>query len=288
MSRLLSALRTNVNSARRFLTIAAAAPDRANRRKAARAILANGSSSVNVAAAQALADEGFAPWQLDPQMWADLAETYRQLAERAQRPAENRRSGKAFFEEALATSDLQKYPALLDMALEPRLLSTVMRGMGLVPHLESVEIYISRPNTSPGLQASQLWHRDVNDAAIVKLFVYLNDVGEPNGPFTFIPARASSQVPHGPDHYMPDAHIDTRLGRGEWRKVEGRAGTAFLIDTHRCLHFGSRCTEPRIAYISTYSSGGKFGDHARKWQEILGGRAAQLSDMQRTVCGLSS
>jgi hypothetical protein len=160
---------------------------------------------------------GHAPWRLEAA--ADLLAAYDAVC--ADRPAE----------------DLLVHPAFVDAALHPLVLSTVTAAMGLVPHLECIEVYVSRPS-SDALSISQPWHRDVNDKATIKLFVYLNDVDDDTGPFTFIPADCSERVPRNLAHYMSHAQISGFVSGSDWRRTLG--GTAFLIDTSRCLDFGSR------------------------------------------------
>lgn len=194
-----------------------------------------------------------------------------------------RSTGKAFFEESLTLADLQSYPALVSVALEERLLRVVMSNLGMVPHLESVEVVVSHP-THGELTASQLWHRDVNDRRLLKLFVYLGDVDDAQGPFTYLPADLSASIPSDGKHYLTDDQVAPKR---VWASVKGPAGTAFLIDTGRCYHCGSRCTKPRVAYIATYSCGIRYMKYASRWNEILGRRAQSLSALQRAVCGLA-
>jgi hypothetical protein len=232
-----------------------------------------------------LAKEGFSSCILPEKVRTDLLETWRVLAGEADDPGLARTTGKAFMNERLADKALKMHPALLAASLEPNVLSAVTEAMGMIPHLESIDVIESRPNTS-GLSSSQLWHYDVNDARIIKLFVYLEDCGPENGPFTFVPADASQSVARRVGHYVDDKRLAEVVPENRWEKIEGAAGTAFLIDTGRCYHFGSRCEKPRVAMIATYSSGLKFMRRASLWGEIL--EAQPLSPLQRAVCGIES
>jgi hypothetical protein len=232
-----------------------------------------------------LASLGFTPWQLDPGVVQELRKAWREI-EGAPSDRVERSTGKLFFRESLSLDDLKSKLVFVDLALDERLLRTVMKEFGLLPHLESVEVVVSHP-TSGALTASQLWHRDVNDRRLLKLFVYLEDVGEPQGPFTFLPAEASARVPRHAEHYLHDASIAATVPASEWTSVLGAAGTSFLIDTGRCFHCGSRCTERRVAYIATFSSGIKYMKYADQWAQILGERVNGLSELQRAVCDLA-
>lgn len=266
----------------------AAGSERRRRRQALQAY------SPSITAGQAaidpngLARTGFSQARLDPVALQALLQAWAALdaaAERAgTRGAQKRNTGKAFFRERLDEEALARHPAFVDMALSLPVLASAAAAMGQVPHFESVDIIESIPGTGAAA-ASQLWHYDVNDERIVKLFVYLEDCGPENGPFTFIEAGPSQRVTSAVGHYVPDEAISQHVPASQWRTVEGPAGTAFLIDTGRCYHFGSRCTSRRVAFIATYSSGLKFMPRSRLWPHLLHGRT--LDPLQRAVCGIA-
>jgi hypothetical protein len=59
------------------------------------------------------------------------------------------------------------------------------RYMGMVPRFVGNSFWHTYPGPTEERIASQLWHRDYNDRLLVKVFLYLNDVAEPNGPFEY-------------------------------------------------------------------------------------------------------
>mgnify|MGYP001560507948 CR=1 FL=1 len=109
--------------------------------------------------------------------------------------------------------------------------------------------------------ASQQWHRDPEDKRMVKVFLYLNDVDEGAGPFTYLkyshdggkwrhlfpqePPRGSPPMPSNVDDFIPK----------EDRVVcTGKAGTIIFCDTSG-LHKGGYVTRNnRIMYTSVYTS----------------------------------
>lgn len=265
----------------------AAAPDRRRRRHQLSRLGAAPASDEAALDPGQMDATGFSLARLDPVLTRDLLEAWRLRVaevERAGPTSGQRSTGKAFFREWLDDDALARHPAFVAMALATPVLASVARTMGQVPHLESVDILESLPDIRAPV-ASQLWHYDVNDERIVKLFVYLEDCGRDNGPFTFIDAGPSQRVSSAVGHYVPDATISAHVPVEMWRTVEGPAGTGFLIDTGRCYHFGSRCTRRRVAYIATYSSGLKFMPRARLWPGLLQARA--LGPLQRAVCGMT-
>lgn len=282
-------VRTRLQAARNRWRRVAAAPDRQRRRRLAQVLDMPSAEATSGHQVQDLTDDGFCRFGMEARLEQGLLADWQLLkqARTGHIRSAQRSTGKAFFEEVLSQQDLRAFPAFTAAALDERVLGTVLQAMGLVPHLESIDILTSTPHGA-SLSASQLWHYDVNDERIIKLFVYLEDCGPRNGPFTYIPAGASQRVSGMVGHYVHDELIARHVPRTQWRSVEGSAGTSFLIDTGRCYHFGSRCEAPRTAYIATYSSGLKFMRRSRDWGDLLANAASGLSPLQRAVCGLAA
>jgi len=59
------------------------------------------------------------------------------------------------------------------------------RYMGMIPRFVGNSFWHTYPGPTEERMHSQLWHRDYNDRLLVKAFLYLNDVGEMNGPFEY-------------------------------------------------------------------------------------------------------
>ena len=228
--------------------------------------------------------EGFSPCILPEEVRNELLDSWRALLSEHDTVSEiARTTGKAFMQERLSDNALKTYRGFVNASIEQNVLAAVTGAMGMIPHLESIDVIESNPSGRE-LSASQLWHYDINDQRIIKLFVYLEDCGPENGPFTFVPADSSQRVARNVGHYVDDDRLSKAVPESTWEKVEGTSGTAFLIDTGRCYHFGSRCQKPRVAMIATYSSGLKFMKRANTWGSIMD--VSSLSELQRAVCDL--
>jgi hypothetical protein len=59
------------------------------------------------------------------------------------------------------------------------------RYMGMIPRFIGNSFWHTYPGPTEERMHSQLWHRDYNDRRLVKVFLYLNDVEEINGPFEY-------------------------------------------------------------------------------------------------------
>ena len=189
---------------------------------------------------------------------------------------------KAFFSQLLRKEDLLLDGSFLRFALDEKLLRTVAAYMGNAPFLESVELLYSKPVETSS--RSQLWHKDRTDKSVLKIFVYCASVNMENGPFSFLKARDSKEVPESLPHYLADEEISKYVSLANVVNVIGNTGTAFLIDTIRCYHFGSRCEKPRLAYVAYYTSGFGYYQRETKWA-VSETQLTHLSPLQRFALG---
>lgn len=144
----------------------------------------------------------------------------------------------------------------VDLALQPELLSIAGHAFGELPRLDYVLLTLSK-STGTDLSYSQLWHRDYDDTRVIKLFVYLTDVKDiDDGPFTFIPGPQSDRLGFKLRSHQTDAEIATRIPREVITEIKGPRLSAFMVDTRRCLHMGSRLSpgHQRLLYTATFIS----------------------------------
>ncbi len=120
--------------------------------------------------------------------------------------------------------------------------------------IDIVEAYLGLPAAYRGLTArrdiangeatgTRLWHRDGEDARIVKIIVYLNDVEcADDGPFEYIPRSALSST-EGLNVFdgnrISDADIDRVVPKDQQKLCLGRAGTVVFTDTCSVFHKGA-------------------------------------------------
>ena len=142
------------------------------------------------------------------------------------------------------------------IAPQPELVSVVAAAMGEVPRLYYVLLTLSL-STNKELSYSQLWHRDHDDTKVIKLFFYLTDVLSPeDGPFTFIPTQASDKLGFRIKSHLSDDQIDHWISKTVVTAMYGSRLSAFMVETSRCLHTGSRVAlgHERLLYTATYIS----------------------------------
>jgi hypothetical protein len=190
---------------------------------------------------------------------------------------------KAFFSQLLSGKELDLSSVFLRFALEETMLKTVARYFGVAPFLESVDLLYSKPLGGPPA-ASQQWHRDRTDRRIIKVFVYINDVTPRNGPLSLLPRQESSRVPEFLYHYVSDQTMAKYVPLSKTVAFTGKAGTTIMIDSETCYHLGSRCEEPRLAYIAYYTSGFGYRHRETDWS-ISSDQSRHLSRLQRYALG---
>ena len=157
----------------------------------------------------------------------------------------------AFLRSILTNQDLARNPQLVDFALSDALLSLVTNYLGTIPHLNRIDLLYSVNHGGEDAISSQIYHLDPEGTRQAKLFMNLRDVGPDEGPFTFIPASETTRIVNAIKKSRPaetemaaGRYLDDELasvgGLDKAISVAGPKGSAGLVDTSRCLHFGSR------------------------------------------------
>src|SRR5262249_23747507 len=72
------------------------------------------------------------------------------------------------------------------MSVSEPILRIVCGYLGMFCRLTALDLWYNVVTDGPDVY-SQRWHRDPDDRALIKTFLYIRDVDEPNGPFCYIP-----------------------------------------------------------------------------------------------------
>lgn len=170
---------------------------------------------------------------------------------------DHRKSAKPFFSNILRPEHVEAHPALMEFATSNTLQEIVACYFRSWPALHTLGIFVSPPTNTQ--ESSQNFHVDTMDKRLLKCFVNVIDVGPENGPFTFIPADKSKRIRAALGHRwgsgsLTDEEILSQAAPDDIISLTGPAGTAALVDTARCLHFGSRCREGvRVVIMVNYA-----------------------------------
>lgn len=127
-------------------------------------------------------------------------------------------------------------------------------------------VYLLHSSHRPGpFRVSQLWHKDYDDTQLLKLFVYLTDCEDlADGPFTFLPADISKRIGFSLHSHRSDDDMKLPDIADKAIAYRGKKLSAFMVDTSRCYHMGSRVAEghQRLLYMAAYSTFPKFNGRA--------------------------
>lgn len=154
---------------------------------------------------------------------------------------------------------------LLKVALDEQLLDIVSSYLGFWPSLYAISSWLNFPVDTPAAK-SQLWHRDPEDLQTIKVFIYLVDVDEQCGPFSYIPGThpfgsdAGTGNALGDQRRITDEAMRDVFPPARWKVCTGPANTMILADTLG-YHRGGRPTAgQRILVTFTYTSGTPITD----------------------------
>jgi hypothetical protein len=161
---------------------------------------------------------------------------------------------------------------MVKVAIQKPLIDVVNSYLGQYSELKYFNIWHTFVSGENAPMRSQLWHRDPEDYLMLKAFVYLSDVDESAGPFTY--AKGS----HPKGRYRKEAKWYKEEGRNarrsndteiravvpekEWITATGKKGTMILADTRGYHKGGHASTKERIMYKNMYlSPKAKFKTH---------------------------
>jgi hypothetical protein len=155
----------------------------------------------------------------------------------------------------------------IKISLKENILSLVGLYFGQIPLLEYALLTLSQPSKPP-YKVSQLWHLDKDNDRMLKMFIYFTDVLENgDGPFTFFSKEDSKKIKNSfAMKHLEDHLVYSMVDSKKIIQIKGRKWTAFLCDTSKCYHMGSRLDEGHerimltslyVALPSVYPNGGK-------------------------------
>lgn len=207
--------------------------------------------------------------QLDPALTAELIAEVRRLSDNG---AGQVRGHKDFWRALLDRDALHSDSIFVRFAAQRQVLEILSAAFGEFPYLSQILVTHSFHSAEPH-KVSQLWHLDYDDVRVVKLFAYLTDVEtHDDGPFSYLPPGPSKQVGFGDAAHLPDERVFRKVRRSELKEVMGPRGHAFLVDTSRCIHMGSRVApgHRRLLYTAAFGTVPTIYDNQNAGVRIAG------------------
>lgn len=127
-------------------------------------------------------------------------------------------------------NDLISNHTILKIANDPGVLRIVEKFLGATPTISNINMWWSMAGKSKAEDA-QLFHRDVDDLKFCKLFIYLTDVGENDGPHTYVKGSSATNKLTKIRRYE-DAEVEEAFGKENVINFCRPKGSFFMVDTY--------------------------------------------------------
>jgi hypothetical protein len=146
-------------------------------------------------------------------------------------------------------------------ALQRPVLDVANGYLGMLSRLRYYNVWHTFASTAKARE-SQLWHRDREDLYIVKMFVYLDDVDEGAGPFTYARGTHRFGPTQGdPEYFLEgkvkrtsDEQMAALVPRDRWLLGTGARGTVIFADTNGYHKGGHARSSDRLMYTCMFTS----------------------------------
>lgn len=172
--------------------------------------------------------------------------------------------GQKVFNLQMLGPEVRFHPASIfaKFALQPAIMNIANGYYRMTAKLRYYDVWQTFASTAVNRE-SQLWHFDREDNYILKMFLYLDDVDEGAGPFTYAPGthRRGEFRSIKPEFFMEggvrrttDEQMNAAYPRDRWRVCTGKKGTIIFADTRGYHKGGEARTRDRLMYTCMYTS----------------------------------
>jgi len=147
-------------------------------------------------------------------------------------------------------------------ALKRSLLDIANAYFGMCAKLRYYNVWYTFA-TEVSARESQLWHFDREDNYILKVFLYLDDVDEGAGPFTYAPGthKKGKYRSIKPEYFLEggvrrttDEQMNAVYPEDKWVRAVGKKGTIIFADTRGYHKGGEARTKDRLMFTCMYTS----------------------------------
>ncbi len=164
----------------------------------------------------------------------------------------------AFF--LLGTPQLNLESVFVRFALQDTILDVANAYFGMYTKLRYYNVWHTFATQAPPSE-SQLWHSDADDRHAFKCFVYLSEVDDGAGPFTYAPEThpkgrikaRPAKIP-GSGGRSTDEQMAEVVPHTAWVRATGKKGTVILADTKGYHKGGLARGRDRIMYDCLFTS----------------------------------
>jgi hypothetical protein len=155
-------------------------------------------------------------------------------------------------------------PEFYRWGTEQRLLDIVENYLRVRVKFQGVHLRRDFSNRSP--VTTELWHKDLEDRRIMKIFVYLSDVDMEAGPLEYIPKEAASpateraikvaiqKAERSGQMGIDDVEMDRIVPRARWKTCPVPKGSVVFADTVALYHHGRPRMRTRSSLFFVYTA----------------------------------
>jgi DNA-binding NarL/FixJ family response regulator len=175
------------------------------------------------------------------------------------------------------------HPEILFWGLGERLLDIVENYIGLPLLFQGADL--RRDAADAPLTDARHWHRDIDDERMIKVIIYLNNVGQTGGPYEYIPRSFTEHLNNALDYksgFIADEAIAEIVSPQNWQTCAAKAGTIIITDPCNVFHRAKPAQHNRYSMTFGYTSRipkvflSEFQLSPKEWQRIT----PQLSKRQ--------
>ena len=172
---------------------------------------------------------------------------------------------------------------ILFWGLGERLLDIVENYIGLPLLFHGVDL--RRDAADAPLTDARSWHLDIDDERMVKVIVYLNNVGHTGGPYEYIPRSFTEHITNALNYksgYVSNKAISEIVSPQYWRTCAAKAGSIIITDPCNVFHRAKPAKRNRYSITFGYTSRipklflSEFQLSSQEWNRI----SPQLSKRQ--------
>ena len=140
---------------------------------------------------------------------------------------------------AVDQQEVLAIPEVQNLLMDPTLLDAIQHFLGTPPIHVQTNSWWSKAESNDERtlrKSAQLFHQDKEFIKFLKVFVYLNDVTEDNGPHQYIAGSNKDYLQHVPAGYkfsqrLSDEYLAASYDQSRFRSFTGRKGTVVIEDT---------------------------------------------------------
>ena len=139
--------------------------------------------------------------------------------------------------------------------LGERLLDIVENYVGLPVILNGVDL--RRDIADAPITDARQWHLDIDDDRMIKVIVYLNNVGKTGGPYEYIPLLWTDRIIEALSYtsgFVSDEAIAKIAPPPEWKTCAAKAGTIIITDPRSVFHRAKPAKRNRYSITFGYTS----------------------------------